>query len=535
MTTTRTRLRTLALATLGATSCGYIPNPALVGNESNTGTSGDASTTETAETSESTTATTDSDPDSSADVESNSGETENDCPLGTLDCPCDVGDSCELGLVCEAGVCKPDPLCGNGMVEGNEQCDDGNDESGDGCEANCSPTRVVQITAGGNHTCILTESGDVICWGNNGNGQLGYEHVQPVGDNESPSVYGPVPLLEPATAVSAGHAHTCAVLTSGRVSCWGANSDGRLGLGHTNDIGDNEDIDTIEPLDFGDAIESVKTGSNFTCAHSFVGAGYCWGNNTYGQLGHGTVASVGHVQVATSANSVAQLGAAVSSLSTGSWHACALLSAGGVRCWGRGNAGQLGYGDSATIGDDELPSSKNPLFANDDLIALAVGDTHTLIIHPNGGFPHVRAWGSNNHGQLGSYSNQSHGDGVGPPYAIPDLLGTPAAIAAGGDHSCVIYDDGDVSCWGNSEGGQLGLSTTQNIGDDEHPSSEPALSFAASAIQIVAGFSHTCVLLENGDVHCWGSNSFGQIGLGYVDTIGDDELATDVEPVPLFD
>jgi cysteine-rich repeat protein len=543
MTTPRTLLITLALTTLGVGACGSIPNPALLGDESSTGSSGESATTQTAETSESTTAMTDTGTDTSdtgtdtsdTDTESDSGETEGDCPLGTLDCPCDVGESCEPELVCEAGVCKPDPLCGNGMVEGNELCDDGNNEDSDGCEASCSPTRIAQITAGGSHTCVLTESGDVICWGNNANGQLGYGHVQPVGDNEPPGVYGPLPLAEPATAISAGHAHTCAVLDSGRVTCWGANPDGRLGLGHINTIGDNEDIDAIVPLDFGDAIESVTAGSDSTCAHSFVGAAYCWGNNNYGQLGRGNMVPVGSNQTVTNANSTAELGAAVSSMRSGSGHACALMNAGGVRCWGRGSSGQLGYGNTLTVGDDELPSSKVPIFTNDDLIALATGGTHTLIIHPNGGSPQVRGWGSNGNGELGSNSSQNHGDGVGPAYAIPTLLGTPAAIAAGGNHSCAIYEDGDVSCWGRSSDGQLGLSTTQNIGDNEYPSSEPALSFAAPAIQIVAGTSHTCVLLENGDVHCWGANSGGQIGLGYVDTIGDDELATDTDPVSLFD
>lgn len=538
MTTPRTRLPTLTLIALGVGACGSIPNPA--GDESSTGTSGESSTTEAAETSdatsESTAATTDPALDtSSSDVESDSGETVGDCPLGTLDCPCDLGDSCEPGLVCEAGVCKPDPLCGNEMVEGNELCDDGNDEDGDGCEANCSPTRIAQITAGGSHTCVLTESGDVICWGNNSNGQLGYGHIQPVGDNEPPAVYGTLPLVEPATAISAGSTHTCAVLDSGRVTCWGDNPDGRLGLGHTNNIGDNEDIDAIVPLDFGDPIESVTAGSDSTCAHSIVGAAYCWGNNNYGQLGRGNIVTVGHTQLVTNVNSAAQLGAAVSGMSSGTWHACALMNAGGVRCWGRSNSGQLGYGNTFTVGDDELPSSQNPIFANDDLIALATGGTHTLIIHPNGGSPQVRGWGYNYYGELGSNSSQTHGDGMGPAYAIPDLLGTPAAIAAGANHSCVIYEDGDVSCWGRGSNGQLGLSTTQNIGDDEDPSSEPALSFAAPAIQIVAGTSHTCVLLQNGDVQCWGANTSGQIGLGYVDTIGDDELATDIGPVPLFD
>lgn len=536
MTTPRTQLATLTLTVISVGGCGSTPNPALFGDESSAGTSGASSTTEAIETSDSREATTDPDSEtSSSDAESDSGETEGDCPLGTLDCPCNVGDACEPGLVCEADVCKPDPLCGNGMVEGTELCDDGNNQDGDGCEASCIPTRVAQVTAGANHTCVLTESGDVICWGNNSNGQLGYGHVQPVGDNEPPGVYGPLPLVEPATVISAGTMHTCAVLESGRVTCWGANPDGRLGLGHTQTIGDNEDIDSIEPLDFGDAIESVRAGNESTCAHSFVGAVYCWGKNNFGQLGRGDVAWVGHNAPVTNANSAAQIGAAVASISSGLYHACALMNSGGVRCWGLSSSGQLGYGSNLAVGDDELPSSKSPIFASDALIALAAGDTHTLIIHPNAGSPQVRGWGSNGNGELGNNSTQNHGDGVGPAYAIANLVGTPAAIAAGGRHSCVIYEDGDVSCWGRGSDGQLGLSTTESIGDNEYPSSEATLSFAAPAVQIAAGDSHTCVLLENGDLHCWGSNSFGQIGLGYVDTIGDDELASEADPVPLFD
>ncbi|WP_181234164.1 RCC1 domain-containing protein [Enhygromyxa salina] len=492
---------------------------------------GESSVLETGNTDESSTTT---DADTNSVDESDTDETQG-CPPGTLDCPCDIGEVCAPGLQCEAGLCEPMPVCGNGIVETGEQCDDGNVGGGDGCEADCSSTRIVQITAGGNHTCVLTDAGDVICWGHNNRGQLGYGHVQPVGDNEAPAVYGVLPLVQSATAIAAGAYHTCAVLASGTVTCWGQNTDGQLGLGHLQDIGDNEDIDTLIPLDFGDSIQSVTAGSSFTCALSVIGGVYCWGGNAYGQLGHGNLSPIGDNEIASNANSFVQVGGAVSSLRAGAHHVCASMVAGGLRCWGHGSSGRLGYGNTNNIGDDELPSAVSLKYGGEVIPVVAAGSSHTVALHPNSGSAQIRGWGSNSYGKLGVGSTVNHGDGVGPLEAIAGVSGTVVTVAASNNQTCALFDDGALGCWGANSAGQLGLGSTQHLGDDELPSSAAKLSFAAPVVQIAMGFDHTCVLLDDQDVHCWGSNAYGQLGLEGVDAIGDNELATDADPVPLFD
>ncbi|WP_052548755.1 DUF4215 domain-containing protein [Enhygromyxa salina] len=521
---------------LGASNCGYVDNLAVSVDDSrptSSDSSSDESTAyETDESDEPSSTTTGTEPETSDD-ESETGDTLG-CPPGTLDCPC-VAETCEPGLQCEAGLCKPLPVCGNGVVETGEQCDDGNIDSGDGCEVDCSSTRIVQLTAGSQHTCILTEVGDVVCWGRNDHGQLGYGHVQFVGDDEPPAVYGVLPLVEPATAISASGTHTCAVLVSGRVTCWGENSDGRLGLGHLNDIGDDEEIDTLVPLDFGDEIEAVAAGFTFTCALSFTGAVYCWGTNTHGELGHGDTIPIGDNEIASSFNSFVQVGGAASNIRAGRYHACVSMSAMGVRCWGLGSQGRLGYGNTNNIGDDEPPSVVSTKYGDETITALAVGYDHTVIVDPNSGSARVRGWGYNYYGQLGVGSTVSHGDGVGPLEATASISGTVVSVAASASQTCALFDDGTLGCWGGNGSGQLGLGSTQHLGDDELPSSAAKLSFTAPVVQVTMGSSHACVLLDNQDVHCWGSNTSGQLGHEGVDAIGDDELATDVGPVPLFE
>jgi alpha-tubulin suppressor-like RCC1 family protein len=98
----------------------------------------------------------------------------------------------------------------------------------------------VQITAGANHTCVLLDRGAVRCWGENKNGQLGYGHTHDIGDKQLPASAGDVPLGGRAVQISAGGLHTCAVLDTGRLRCWGDNEWGQLGYGHKRNIGDDE-------------------------------------------------------------------------------------------------------------------------------------------------------------------------------------------------------------------------------------------------------------------------------------------------------
>jgi hypothetical protein len=209
----------------------------------------------------------------------------------------------------------------------------------------------VQLTAGEGHTCALLEGGAVRCWGFNNRGQLGYGHQTSIGYDQAPAAAGDVDVGEPAVQITAGEIHTCALLGSGIVRCWGANGAGRLGYGHTDDIGD--DLDEVPSgageVDVGGTVLQLSAGGEHTCALLAGGAVRCWGSNLEGQLGHDYALTVGDDEGPASGRLVDIEGTAIQ-VATGSTHTCAVFDTGALRCWGASWAGQLGYGHTSAIG-----------------------------------------------------------------------------------------------------------------------------------------------------------------------------------------
>ena len=222
---------------------------------------------------------------------------------------------------------------------------------------------VTHIAAGGGHTCVLLDSGRVSCWGANGTGQLGYGHTNSIGDDESPVDAGNVNVGGTVTQIAAGGGHTCALLDSGRVRCWGGNWYGQLGYGHRNNIGDDETLADVGDVDLGldDTVKvtQIAAGNGHTCALLDSGRVRCWGGNYwYGQLGYGHRNNIGDDETLADVGDV-DLGlddtVKVIQIAAGGFHTCALLDSGRVRCWGANGYGQLGYGHTNSIGDDESP------------------------------------------------------------------------------------------------------------------------------------------------------------------------------------
>lgn len=160
---------------------------------------------------------------------------------------------------------------------------------------------VVSITVGGGHACALTANGDVHCWGRNDSGQLGYatntEWIMP-------EDAGIVDVGGNVVQISAGVAHTCARLDDASVRCWGDATDGRLGYGNTNSIGDDETPASAGPVDVGGNVLHISAGGKHTCALLSGGRVRCWGDNRYGQLGYGHTQSIGDDEVPAQAGDV---------------------------------------------------------------------------------------------------------------------------------------------------------------------------------------------------------------------------------------
>ncbi len=162
----------------------------------------------------------------------------------------------------------------------------------------------------------------------------------------------------PVSSVALGWDHTCAVLEGGSVQCWGEGDNHRLGYSDTDDIGDLESpaaagAGTVE---LGGPVAAVGCGDTETCALLKSGLVHCWGKDNQHGLGYGNKDTVGNDETPAEAGPV-ELGATAQALAVGQNHRCIVTDDNGVRCWGKSNLGQLGYGDTETIGDTETPAN----------------------------------------------------------------------------------------------------------------------------------------------------------------------------------
>ena len=345
---------------------------------------------------------------------------------------------------------------------------------------------VAAITAGNDHTCALTIVGGVKCWGYNGKGQVG---------DGAPTTTRPTPvdvsgLASGVLAISAGHDHTCAVTSSGAVKCWGDNSYGQLGDGTTS-----QRATPTAVIGLGSAAVAVAAGGYWEDAHTCVltsqGAVMCWGSNANGQLGDGSTTS------SLCPVNVSGLSSGVRGISAGEHHTCALTNGGGIKCWGDNDDGQLGDGGSM---DRSIPGDVFGL--TNSVNGIATGGAHTCALTAGGG---VKCWGDNFDGQLGDGTSV----GFGFPHDVSGLTNGVDAITAGGGNTCAITVGGGLKCWGRNNYGQLGIGTTT---DRSIPVNVTGLT--GGVVMMAAGYLHTCALMENGEVKCWGDHEWPPTSVG---------------------
>ncbi|WP_437314762.1 RCC1 domain-containing protein [Sorangium sp. So ce385] len=340
-----------------------------------------------------------------------------------------------------------------------------------------------------------------------------------------------------ARSLSAGMNHACAVLKTGALKCWGENAFGRLGLGDTEDRGDSAgEMGDALPASFGQGISAVTAGYMHTCAlyqpYSSTQPGLkCWGLNSSGQLGQPQVGNRGDEPREMFQMDFTVLGAgrSVKSAESGSYHTCAVLDNDELKCWGYNTFGQLGLGDVLDRGDSALEMNSVPtipLGTGRTAKAVATGESHTCALLDNN---QVKCWGLNVAGSLGlgDLSRRGHTAATKPASLPVVQLGGPSdeakAIAVGGQHTCAILPDDTVKCWGGNDYGELGQGHTNSLGGSTatEPEDFGAINLGGSVSAISAGGEHTCALLSNGTVKCWGRNDHGQLGLGHTQSYGD--------------
>ena len=378
-----------------------------------------------------------------------------------------------------------------------------------------------QLVAGFWHACAISRAGALRCWGANNRGQLGYGHLLDVGDDELPRTAGDVSAGARVERVALGFEHTCAILSTGRVRCWGHGGNGRLGYGDASDRGGTStSVPALLP-DVGlpaDAMEIVA-GFAHTCALLETGEIYCWGSNQFGQLGYaGSVTEVGTTQgnLPQAAGPV-PVGGTVVDISSGSRMTCVHLQPGDVRCFGDAEVGQLGYGNRTDIGvgQNNTPAAQPPVPLGGPIAELypSLG-AHTCVRLGSGG---VRCWGTGFEGRLGYGNTNNVGDAITPD-AVPVLVlpGLPIAVSAGGVHTCILFSSTDRRCFGANDDGTLGYGDTEHRGDttNERPVDLPPVMTGGTVTSVSAGGFFTCVRFANDDIACWGNNTRGQLGFG---------------------
>ena len=291
---------------------------------------------------------------------------------------------------------------------------------------------VLELAAGDAHTCAVTVAGAVLCWGDNGNGQLGDSSTIP---RKTPvAVTG---LGSGVVAVTAGGSKSCALTSAGAVMCWGYNGDGQLGDGTTTDR--NAPV-PVSGLTRG--VVGIAAGGGHVCALTSAGAVKCWGAGDYGQLGDGGETQQ-HKPVQT-----AGLRSGVVAIASGALHSCALTNTSQVKCWGANGSGQSGTGlngfaqrtPARVIGLGTTPAG------------LGLGYYHSCAILAAGT---LKCWGANSNGQLGDGTNT----GRPAPVSMIGITGV-SAVGAHMGHTCAVTDTGVAKCTGFNGEGELGNGAT---------------------------------------------------------------------------
>jgi alpha-tubulin suppressor-like RCC1 family protein len=406
-------------------------------------------------------------------------------------------------LVCEAGLARCANAC---VVETTEQCGDACASCFDlvpsppahgaaaclagtcgyacdfgylKCDGGCCASSAV--AAGDAFTCAVLANGEARCWGANESGQLGAGATSP-----SRPLPGPVALSAAASAIGAGAAHACAILASGAIECWGANGQGQVS---GTSVSAMEVTPTATPVTTG--ATSVVAGSAHTCALLSDQTVRCWGSDSLGQLGP---------------NSGAPAVTGATALSAGANHTCAVV-AGAVKCWGDNASGQLGATPSGGLA--------TPIGSGITRVAASAGQTcATTGVATNAAIDDVvKCWG----------------DSLGAAFAFASPQTTPAIpmksldqstirgddvtiLAAGRRHVCYQKKTESVSCFGaDNLHGQLGgapVTAAELVQVPLIPVTVPAVGALA------AGADHTCAVLGDGTLRCWGANDRGQLGIG---------------------
>jgi len=306
---------------------------------------------------------------------------------------------------------------------------------GDGTTTNrSSPVHIaddiIDVASATAHSCAVSGDGLVYCFGSNGYNKAG-DGSWYTAKTTPTQVLG----VTDAVAIATGAEHSCAVLSSGSVSCWGHNGYKQLG----NNSSVQSSASPVQVSSLSDAI-AIDAGTYSTCVLRASGNVSCWGNNGLGQLGDGTMT--------TRATPVDVSGiATATAIARGSNHSCALLADGTVACWGSNSYGQLGLG----TGSASYATTPQAVPGLTGIVAIGAGAFHTCAVRDDGA---AFCWGLDERGQIGD--GNTSGNHHYAPNQVPNLGGSAVSIDGGESTTCARLSTGVVKCWGSDASGTLG-------------------------------------------------------------------------------
>ena len=378
------------------------------------------------------------------------------------------------------------------------------------------------IAVGNSHSCALSTTGSVYCWGGNTFGQLGNGTLV-----TSPS---PVPALMGGVSfvsLTAGGNHTCGLTQAGSAYCWGLGNNGELGDGQRG-----AGHKALQPTAVATTIRfsQLAAGARQTCGISLAGPTYCWGSNTFGELGIGTL-TYGAPTYRTTPTKV-QSGTNFIKIASGFSHVCGVNSRLLIFCWGSNDSGQLGNGASGNGSGDPGPADRGvPVQVQSRLrfteISASVGSTCAISTDRR-----TYCWGGN--GDWGALGVGDTRERSLTPVQV-STRETFVQLESGFLHTCGVTAFGVASCWGANEVGQLGNGDHDDSKSGSvHAELRPvfvARNTNSRFITLSLGQEHSCGITVEHKTYCWGSNTAGQLGNGVRDMTGgaNQDMPTEVQ------
>lgn len=354
---------------------------------------------------------------------------------------------------------------------------------------------VAQLSLGARHACALTDAKNLLCWGDDSEGQRGQSSTDDASGDAGVDAGGYWSIfsrvVDDVTQVSAGEEHTCVLLEAGDIKCWGSDREGQVDGRISSEL-------VREPTRIAlERVKQVSAGARHTCGLTDDGV-VCWGSNIYGQGGRPSRdASAGPMLIPQTAGAT--------ELDCGVRHCCA-RSDSAVFCWGE-------LIDAA--GQPYVSEQPIQIEGLENVLQISAGAGHSCALTAE----RIACWGRNEQGQLGDGTTQASAR----PVTVVEVAAGAGYVAAGGGeidgelvgHSCAVDRASQVSCWGHNSHGQLG-----RVKSDDRPVPQSVQAFRQSGdgpldqiARVEVGALFSCALSSRGSVYCWGSNDQGQLGI----------------------